>query len=105
TVSTGNGGSTGLVPTLAVELAPVRVNGIHPGIVGDSPHWAGKPASVLEAGVGRPAVRAAGDDGRARRRLDLPARERGRERREPRRGRRMAAVLAHALGAAAAGRR
>jgi NAD(P)-dependent dehydrogenase (short-subunit alcohol dehydrogenase family) len=53
TVSTVNGGITGLVHTLAVELAPVRVNGIHPGIVGDSPHWAGKPASVLEAVVDR----------------------------------------------------
>ncbi len=41
TVSTVNGGVTGLVNTLAVELAPIRVNGIHPGIVGDSPYWAG----------------------------------------------------------------
>ena len=32
-----NGGVTGLVHTLAVELAPIRVNAIHPGIVGDSP--------------------------------------------------------------------
>src|SRR5204863_1051811 len=48
TVSTVNGGVTGLVHTLAVELAPVRVNAIHPGIVGDSPYWAGKPAPVLE---------------------------------------------------------
>lgn len=48
TVSTVNGGVIGLVNTLAVELAPVRVNAIHPGIVGDSPFWAGKPDSVLE---------------------------------------------------------
>jgi NAD(P)-dependent dehydrogenase (short-subunit alcohol dehydrogenase family) len=53
TISTVNGGVTGLVRTLAVELAPVRVNGIHPGIVGDSPHWAGKPAAVLAAVVDR----------------------------------------------------
>jgi NAD(P)-dependent dehydrogenase (short-subunit alcohol dehydrogenase family) len=53
TVSTVNGGITGLVHTLAVELAPVRVNAIHPGIVGDSPHWAGKPAAVLDAVVER----------------------------------------------------
>jgi NAD(P)-dependent dehydrogenase (short-subunit alcohol dehydrogenase family) len=37
TVTTVNGGVTGLVHTLASELAPVRVNAIHPGIVGDSP--------------------------------------------------------------------
>ena len=47
TVTTVNGGVTGIVHTLAVELAPIRVNGIHPGIVGDSPYWADKPA-VLE---------------------------------------------------------
>lgn len=48
TVTTINGGVTGLVRTLAVELAPIRVNGLHPGIVGDSPAWSGKPAEVLE---------------------------------------------------------
>ena len=47
TVSTINGGVTGMVRTLAVELAPVRVNAIHPGIVGDSPFWSSKPAEVL----------------------------------------------------------
>ncbi|MPZ26569.1 MAG: SDR family oxidoreductase [Micromonosporaceae bacterium] len=47
-VSTVNGGVVGMVRTLSVELAPVRVNAIHPGIVGDSPFWAGKPAPVLE---------------------------------------------------------
>jgi NAD(P)-dependent dehydrogenase (short-subunit alcohol dehydrogenase family) len=52
-VSTVNGGVTGLVHTLAVELAPIRVNAIHPGIVGDSPYWAGKPAAVLDAVVAR----------------------------------------------------
>jgi NAD(P)-dependent dehydrogenase (short-subunit alcohol dehydrogenase family) len=49
TVSTVNAGVIGLVRTLAVELAPVRVNSIHPGIVGDSPYWREKPAEVLEA--------------------------------------------------------
>ena len=49
TVTTVNGGVTGLVNTLAVELAPIRVNGIHPGVVGDSPYWADKPAQVLES--------------------------------------------------------
>ena len=48
TVSTVNGGVVGLVNTLAVELAPVRVNAVHPGIVGDSPFWAGKPEAVRD---------------------------------------------------------
>jgi NAD(P)-dependent dehydrogenase (short-subunit alcohol dehydrogenase family) len=42
TVSTVNGGVTGLVRTLALELAPRRVNALHPGIVADSPFWSGK---------------------------------------------------------------
>jgi NAD(P)-dependent dehydrogenase (short-subunit alcohol dehydrogenase family) len=45
TVTTVNGGVSGLVRTLAVELAPIRVNALHPGIVGDSPQWADKPAA------------------------------------------------------------
>ncbi len=49
TVSTVNGGVVGMVHTLAVELAPIRVNALHPGIVGDSPYWAAKPAAVLDA--------------------------------------------------------
>jgi NAD(P)-dependent dehydrogenase (short-subunit alcohol dehydrogenase family) len=39
TVTTVNGGVTALVRTLVWELAPTRVNGIHPAIVGDSPQW------------------------------------------------------------------
>jgi NAD(P)-dependent dehydrogenase (short-subunit alcohol dehydrogenase family) len=39
TVSTVNGGISGLVRAMAVQLAPRRVNAIHPGIVGDSPYW------------------------------------------------------------------
>jgi NAD(P)-dependent dehydrogenase (short-subunit alcohol dehydrogenase family) len=48
TVSTINGGVEGLTNTLALELAPIRVNALHPGIIGDSPFWAGKPAGVLD---------------------------------------------------------
>jgi NAD(P)-dependent dehydrogenase (short-subunit alcohol dehydrogenase family) len=48
TVTTVNGGVIGLVHTFAVELAPTRVNGIHPGVVGDSPYWSAKPPEVLE---------------------------------------------------------
>lgn len=56
TVTTVNGAISSLVRTLAVELAPVRVNAIHPGVVGDSPAWTGKPAAVLEALVARTPV-------------------------------------------------
>jgi NAD(P)-dependent dehydrogenase (short-subunit alcohol dehydrogenase family) len=48
TVATVNGGVSGMVRALGVELAPIRVNAIHPGIVGDSPFWSEKPDSVLE---------------------------------------------------------
>lgn len=48
TVSSINGGVTGLVNTLALELAPMRVNALHPGIIGDSPFWANKPKGVLD---------------------------------------------------------
>jgi NAD(P)-dependent dehydrogenase (short-subunit alcohol dehydrogenase family) len=47
TVATVNAGVRGLVNTLAVELAPVRVNAVHPGVVGDSPYWRDKPEEVL----------------------------------------------------------
>jgi NAD(P)-dependent dehydrogenase (short-subunit alcohol dehydrogenase family) len=48
TVATVNGGVSGMVRAMAVELAPIRVNAIHPGIVGDSPFWSEKPEAVLE---------------------------------------------------------
>jgi NAD(P)-dependent dehydrogenase (short-subunit alcohol dehydrogenase family) len=48
TITTVNGGVVGLMRTLAQQLAPVRVNAIHPGVVGDSPEWASKPEPVLE---------------------------------------------------------
>jgi NAD(P)-dependent dehydrogenase (short-subunit alcohol dehydrogenase family) len=46
TVSTVNGGVSGLVHALATELAPMRVNAIHPGIVADSPFWSDKTAAT-----------------------------------------------------------
>ncbi|CDJ99696.1 MULTISPECIES: SDR family NAD(P)-dependent oxidoreductase [Micrococcales] len=46
TVSTVNGGIDGLMNTLAHELAPIRVNALHPGIIGDSPFWASRPEAV-----------------------------------------------------------
>ncbi len=38
-VTAFNGGVATLVNTLAVEIAPHRVNAIHPGVVGDTPRW------------------------------------------------------------------
>jgi NAD(P)-dependent dehydrogenase (short-subunit alcohol dehydrogenase family) len=46
TVTTINAGVSGLVRTLAIELAPVRVNAVHPGIVADSPYWANNEAML-----------------------------------------------------------
>ncbi len=47
TVSTVNGGVVGMIHTLACELAPVRINAIHPGIIGDSPYWENKDNSPI----------------------------------------------------------
>ena len=49
TVTAVNGAVTSMVRTFAVELAPVRVNALHPGIVGDSPMW--KDAGEMLANV------------------------------------------------------
>jgi NAD(P)-dependent dehydrogenase (short-subunit alcohol dehydrogenase family) len=46
TVTTVNDGISGLTRTLARELAPIRVNAIHPGVQGDSPHWTDKPEAL-----------------------------------------------------------
>jgi NAD(P)-dependent dehydrogenase (short-subunit alcohol dehydrogenase family) len=53
TVTTVNGGVTGLVRTLVIELAPTRVNALHPAIVGDSPQWVDMPTERREALVQR----------------------------------------------------
>jgi NAD(P)-dependent dehydrogenase (short-subunit alcohol dehydrogenase family) len=46
TITTVNAGVVGLTRTLVEELKPLRVNSIHPGVVGDSPYWSEKPAAV-----------------------------------------------------------
>lgn len=46
TVTTVNAAVDGLVRTMVAELAPLRVNGIHPGIVADSPYWAPKTEAL-----------------------------------------------------------
>ncbi len=47
TVTTVNGGISSVINTLAIELAPIRFNAIHPGIVGDSPFWENKPLDAV----------------------------------------------------------
>ena len=48
TVTTVNGGIATMIKSLATQLAPIRVNAIHPAIVGDSPFWSATPPEVLE---------------------------------------------------------
>jgi NAD(P)-dependent dehydrogenase (short-subunit alcohol dehydrogenase family) len=40
-VSVANAGVIGMMNTMVVELAPIRVNAVSPGLVGDSPKWDG----------------------------------------------------------------
>jgi NAD(P)-dependent dehydrogenase (short-subunit alcohol dehydrogenase family) len=53
TVTTVNGAVTSMVRTLVIELAPIRVNALHPAIVGDSPQWRDMPAERMQALVDR----------------------------------------------------
>lgn len=46
TVTSVNGAVATMIRTLSTELAPVRFNALHPGIVGDSPEWKDKPAVI-----------------------------------------------------------
>jgi len=48
TVTTVNGRVVGLTRTLVEELRPIRVNSLHPGVVGNSPYWAEKPAAIAK---------------------------------------------------------
>ena len=48
TVSAVNGAVEAMVRAFAVELGPIRVNAVHPGIVGDSPAWSSR-TEALEA--------------------------------------------------------
>jgi NAD(P)-dependent dehydrogenase (short-subunit alcohol dehydrogenase family) len=54
-VTTHNAGVSGLTKTLAVEVAPHRVNSLHPGVVGDSPKWWDTPAHphLIRTPIGR----------------------------------------------------
>jgi NAD(P)-dependent dehydrogenase (short-subunit alcohol dehydrogenase family) len=57
TVSTVNGGVSGMVRSLSVQLAPRRVNAIHPGIVGDSPYWSERPEATAKTREATPTGR------------------------------------------------
>ncbi|HEY3872185.1 MAG TPA: SDR family oxidoreductase [Actinocrinis sp.] len=54
-VTTFNAGLVGLVRTLAAEIAPHRVNALHPGVIGDSPKWRDVPdhPHVARTPIGR----------------------------------------------------
>lgn len=51
--STVNGGVVGLTRTLAIELAPVRVNAVLPGAIGDTEAFRGAPQAFVDAIVAR----------------------------------------------------
>jgi NAD(P)-dependent dehydrogenase (short-subunit alcohol dehydrogenase family) len=57
TVTSVNAGVTGMVRTLVSELAPIRVNAIHPGIVADTPYWETKADRVEAARARTPTGR------------------------------------------------
>jgi NAD(P)-dependent dehydrogenase (short-subunit alcohol dehydrogenase family) len=54
-VTAFNGGVSALIKTLALEIAPHRVNALHPGVVGDSPKWRDVPnhPHVVRTPIGR----------------------------------------------------
>ncbi len=65
-ISTVNAGLLGMMRTLALELAPIRVNTISPGLVGDSPRWAKRAnipqvAQMLEGMAARTPARRVAD--------------------------------------------
>jgi NAD(P)-dependent dehydrogenase (short-subunit alcohol dehydrogenase family) len=47
-ITTVNGAVSSLIRTLAVELAPVRFNAVHPGIISDSPAWRDKTEAIAQ---------------------------------------------------------
>jgi NAD(P)-dependent dehydrogenase (short-subunit alcohol dehydrogenase family) len=59
TVTTVNGGVEGLTRSLLFELKPIRVNCVHPGIVGDSPYWESRQAALDAARARTPTGRLA----------------------------------------------
>jgi NAD(P)-dependent dehydrogenase (short-subunit alcohol dehydrogenase family) len=56
TITTVNGAMSTLINSLAIELAPIRANAIHPGQVGDTPTWIAKPKEVIDNLISRTAM-------------------------------------------------
>lgn len=46
TITMVNGAVKSMIKSMAVELAPIRFNAIHPGIIADTPAWADKPEVI-----------------------------------------------------------
>ena len=82
TVTAINGAVTTMVRNLAYELPALRFNAIHPGVVVDTPAWAGNTAVLDRTRSQTPGGRLV-DHRRLRRRDPVPARQRQHERREP----------------------
>jgi NAD(P)-dependent dehydrogenase (short-subunit alcohol dehydrogenase family) len=59
-ITATNSAVSGVMRTLAVELAPVRVNALHPGVIGDSPAWRERDLTQIEnrTPIGRTATTA-----------------------------------------------
>ena len=57
TVTAVNGAVTTMVRNLAYELSAIRFNAIHPGLVGDSPAWAGNAVAIERARAQSPGGR------------------------------------------------
>lgn len=57
TLSAVNAGLSGLTKALVVELSPVRVNTVHPGLVGDTPAWANNTAFLEQVAARTPSKR------------------------------------------------
>jgi NAD(P)-dependent dehydrogenase (short-subunit alcohol dehydrogenase family) len=59
TVTMVNGAVSSMIKTMAVELAPIRFNAIHPGVIGDTPAWSDKPEAVAAIAARTPGGRLA----------------------------------------------
>jgi NAD(P)-dependent dehydrogenase (short-subunit alcohol dehydrogenase family) len=59
TITMVNGAVQSMIKTMAVELAPIRFNAIHPGIIGDTPAWADKPEALEKVRARTPGGRLA----------------------------------------------
>jgi len=59
TVTMVNGAVRSMIKTMAVELAPIRFNAIHPGVIGDTPAWSDKPEAIARIAERTPGGRLA----------------------------------------------